>query len=209
MSVIENETEPRRRLSATARRALILEAGLETFAANGHGSTSMTEIAEAAGVTRAVLYDYFSSKKALFLALLEEQNGIFLGYVAAQIAGEGTAEERMRSTMDAVFRFAEQSPAAWTVLFGNATHGDPEIDAAWRQVFDGRVHTVAALLAADARAAGIDPDGGTFTVMVEMLIAALVGAVEAGRHVRGTTREDLLEAGTALLWRGLSRPLGA
>ena len=209
MSVSATEERPRRRLSAPARRALILEAALDAFAANGHGATSMAEIAEAAGVTRAVLYDHFSSKKALFLALLEEQNGIFLGYVAAQIAGEGTAEERMRSTMDAVFSFAEQSPAAWSLLFGNATHGDPEIDAAWRQVFDGRVHAVAALLAADARAADIDPDGRTFTVMVEMLIAALVGAVDAGRHVRGTTRGDLLEAGTALLWRGLSRPSGA
>ncbi len=205
MSVTVTEPQPKRRLSAAARRAGILEAALEAFATRGYGATSMGEIAEAAGITRAVLYDHFDSKKDLFLALLEEQNGIFLGYVAAQITGEGSAEERMHATMDAVFRFAERSPAAWSLLFGNATHGDPEIDAAWRQVFDGRVHAVRALLAADAREAGIDSDGRTMTVMVEMLIAALVGAVESRRHNRGTTREHLVEAGTLLLWDGLSR----
>jgi hypothetical protein len=62
---------------------------------------------------------------------------------------------------------------------------------------------VAALLAADAEAAGIDPSERE--AMVEMLIAALRGAVEWRARTPGTEREAVVDAAMELLWRGLSR----
>lgn len=197
---------PRRRLAAPARRTRILAAALETFASGGYGSTSMADIAQASGVTRAVLYDHFNSKKAVFLAVVEQQNALFLGHVGARIAGEGTARERMRGTMDAVFRFAESHPDAWRLLFGNATHGDAGLDATWREIRAARVSAVAALLAADARAAGLDRNPAQAEIMIEMLLAALGGAVAWWREHPEAPRSDLVDAGTELLWTGLGRP---
>ena len=54
-----DDQAPRRRLRAPARRAAILRAAVEVFASRGYGSPGMAEIAEEAGVTRAVLYDHF------------------------------------------------------------------------------------------------------------------------------------------------------
>lgn len=196
---------PRRRLAAPARRTRILAAALEAFACGGYGSTSMADIAQASGVTRAVLYDHFTSKKAVFLAVVEQQNALFLGHVGARIAGEGTARERMRGTMDAVFRFAESHPDAWRVLFGNATHGDAGLDATWREIRAARVSAVAALLAADARAAGLDRDPAQAEIMIEMLLAALSGAVAWWREHPDAPRSSLVDAGTELLWTGLGR----
>jgi AcrR family transcriptional regulator len=197
---------PRRRLPAPARRTRILAAALEVFAARGYGGTSMADIAQASGVTRAVLYDHFASKKAVFLAVVEQQNALFMGHVGARIAGEGTARERMRGTMDAVFRFAESHPDAWRLLFGNATHGDASLDATWREIRAGRVSAVAALLAADARQAGLDANPAQAQIMIEMLLAALAGAVAWWREHPDAPRGDLVDAGTELLWTGLGRP---
>ena len=60
------------RLTADARREQILEVALAEFANDGYHDTSMNDIAEAAGVTKPVLYQHFDSKRSLFLALLEQ-----------------------------------------------------------------------------------------------------------------------------------------
>ena len=61
----------RQRLPAARRRTQLLEVALDRFAANGFHQTSMEEIAEAAGVTKPVLYQHFGSKRTLYLELLE------------------------------------------------------------------------------------------------------------------------------------------
>lgn len=192
------------RLTAPARRAHIVTAALDAFASGGYGATGMGEIAQLSGVTRAVLYDHFASKKALFLAVLEEQRATFLGFIAGRITGEGTKSERMRATTDAVFRFAERYPNAWRMLFVNATHGDPDLDAAWNDVAVSLNHAVTRLLADDLRAAGVDPDGQRAAVLVEMLIGALTRAVEWRRKHGGLSRTQTVDTAMDLLWTGLA-----
>ena len=60
------------RLPAPARRTQLLEVALEAFAEHGYHLTSMNQVAEAAGVTKPVLYQHFRSKKALYQELLDE-----------------------------------------------------------------------------------------------------------------------------------------
>lgn len=192
------------RLAAPARRALIVAAALDAFASGGYGATGMGEVAERAGVTRAVVYDHFPSKKALFLAVLEEQRGAFLGYIAASMTGEGSQAERMRATVDAVFRFSERYPNAWRMLFLNATHGDDEVDAAWSQVAASLNHAVGLMLADDLRGGGVEPGSKVAAVIVEMLIGALTRAVEWRRTHAGLGRVEAVDAAMALLWSGLS-----
>lgn len=202
---VSAEDGVRRRLSGTARRALIIDAALDAFASGGYGATGMAQIAELAGVTRAVLYDHFTSKRDLFLEALREQNGVFLGYVGAGITGEGSAEERMRATTDAVFGFAERHPSAWRMLFVNATHGDPAIDAEWYGIARSRNHAVMRLLANDFRAGGVDPASQRAEVIVEMLVGALTGAVEWRRRHRSVSRAEAVDAALVVLWSGLAR----
>lgn len=203
MSVHEPDSTVRKRLTAPARRARIVDSALDAYASGGFGATGMGEIADLAGVTRAVLYDHFPSKRALFLAVLTEQNSAFLGFIGARITGEGSPEVRMRATTDAVFQFAERHPNAWRLLFVNRTHGDVDIDAAWDEVAEARNHAVAMLLAEDLRMAGIDPAGRRAIVMVEMLVGALTGAVEWRRKRRGAAREEMVDTAVTLLWTGL------
>ncbi len=195
-------------MSAPARRERILAAALEAFGSSGYGATSMADVAARAGVTRAVLYDHFASKKSLFLAVLEEQSAIFIGHVGASITGSGTHRDRMRETMKAVFDFAERHPQTWSLLFGSTSNGDGEIDDVVSQAHRRRAAAVGMMLAADLEDAGIDPGGRRAEIIVEMLISALRGAVEWRRVNSGTGIDELIDGGTDLLWTGLGQLRG-
>ena len=60
------------RLPAEQRRTQLLEVAVEVFAERGFHATSMDEVAEAAGVTKPVLYQHFPSKRALYRELLDD-----------------------------------------------------------------------------------------------------------------------------------------
>lgn len=59
------------RLPAIERKEQLLDLALQVFATKGYHETSMTDIAELAGVTKPVVYQHFESKRALFLAIID------------------------------------------------------------------------------------------------------------------------------------------
>jgi len=52
------------------RRAQLLRKGAQLFAEHGYGAMSMSKIARSAGISKALLYHYFPSKRAFFAATL-------------------------------------------------------------------------------------------------------------------------------------------
>ena len=93
---------------AVATRERILRAAFTRFAGYGFRRTSMADIAEAAGVSRAARYLQFRNKEAIFLALAEELHGQSLTDVEAAVAGAATLPERLRAAVEAkTLRFVE------------------------------------------------------------------------------------------------------
>lgn len=62
----------RRRLSADARREQLLATSAELFAAKPYDAVSMEEVAARSGISRALLYRHFPSKRDLFAAIYEQ-----------------------------------------------------------------------------------------------------------------------------------------
>lgn len=63
---------PRQRLTPAERRAQLLSVGARLFAAHPYADVLMDEVAEQAGVSRALLYRHFPSKQALFAAVYQQ-----------------------------------------------------------------------------------------------------------------------------------------
>jgi AcrR family transcriptional regulator len=61
-----------------ARRSVVLAAAAHCFAARGFHSTSVQQIAAAAGVQPGALYRYFPSKEAIIAAIIAEAHGQLL-----------------------------------------------------------------------------------------------------------------------------------
>jgi AcrR family transcriptional regulator len=62
-------THPLSRLSADERRSAIMSAAMPLFAAKGYDALTTKEIADAAGVSEALLYRHFESKHGLYEAV--------------------------------------------------------------------------------------------------------------------------------------------
>jgi AcrR family transcriptional regulator len=196
-----------RRLRAPARRARIAEAALEAFASRGYDAISVGEIAIAAGVTRTVLYDHFPSKKALFLWLLERESSQLLDHVAARILAEGPRAERMRRAIDAFLSFVETHPLAWRLLSREGA-GDEEIAATQDRLRARNTEALRRLLAADLRAAGIEPGSERAEILVELAASAVEGIARWAHDHPDVPREELVEVAMELHWGGLARLVG-
>ena len=61
------------RFSRTERQASIISAAASLFAVNGFKGTTTREIAKTAGISEALLFKYFPTKRALYAAILAEK----------------------------------------------------------------------------------------------------------------------------------------
>ena len=138
------------RLTATARREQLLDVALEVFARAGYHDTSMNDVAEAAGVTKPVLYQHFESKRELYQALLDEVGD-------ADADGDRRRPRPTRPTgasqtelgFRAYFRWVAEDHAAFMLLYGSGSRRDEEFSRAVRRVTAGMAQAIAPLIAAD------------------------------------------------------------
>src|SRR5215468_6927104 len=108
------------RLPAEQRRTQLLSVAVEVFGERGFHATSMDEIAEAAGVTKPVLYQHFPSKRALYVELLEDGGRQLLTALAEETGRAGSGRERTELGFRAYFQFAVDNRAAFRLLLGTS-----------------------------------------------------------------------------------------
>src|SRR5947199_1945681 len=106
------------RLPAARRRRQLLDVALGVFAARGYHPTSMNDLAEAAGVTKPVLYQHFRSKRALYLELLEDVGGRLRDAINKATTEAESPREQVRAGFRAYFQFVEDERLAFQLLFG-------------------------------------------------------------------------------------------
>jgi AcrR family transcriptional regulator len=142
-------TELKHRLPAAARRTQLLDVALDRFGANGYHDTSMEEIAEAAGVTKPVLYQHFSSKRRLYLELLERVGEELLEVVVAGAAAEENPYQRLLGGFRAYFNFVSGRASAFQLVFGTGARRVEEFTDTVREVEDALASNIAGFIDAD------------------------------------------------------------
>jgi AcrR family transcriptional regulator len=186
------------RLPAVQRRRQLLDVSLEVFAERGFHAASMAEVAEAAGVTKPVLYQHFRSKRELYLELLDDVGQRLLEEVQKATAAAGGPHQQVAAGFTAYFRFVSDHESAFRLLFGgDGREADTEFADVVRRVEDAMADAIAVLIDAD-----IDDDHR------RLLAYGVVGLAEAtSRHwVLTGRREDvdtLSRRVADLSWAGL------
>ena len=195
---------PASRLPAARRRRQLLEVALAVFGEQGFHTTSMNDVAEAAGVTKPVLYQHFRSKRDLYREVLTDVGGQLLDAITKATTAARSPHEQVELGFAAYFRFVAEHEAAFRVLFGGGTRRDEEF-AAQVALVEGAI--------AEAIATLIDVEGLTAPER-RQLAHGLVGLAE------GTSRlwvadgaeeppEQLAALVADLAWRGLRGIRGA
>lgn len=117
-------------LGPEARRPLILDAALPLFAQRGFDDVSMQQIADAAGVSKPVLYSCFASKDELFDQLERREDRRLRDLVALQTRSpdrDGSEEGQLREVLTALLRAVQEMPDAFRILYVQA-YGDDRIE---------------------------------------------------------------------------------
>lgn len=125
-------TEPKVRLPAGERRSLILAEGAALFGERGYDGVTIEQIADAAGITKPIVYRHFSSKKDLYLALLARHRDDLPTFIAGSVGG---GAEEVRAILEAWLRYAEENAHGWQMLFQDGG-GDAEVAGFRRSVQD-------------------------------------------------------------------------
>ena len=109
----------RRRLSPEDRRAELLALGAEVFGKRPYDEVRIDEIAERAGVSRALMYHYFPDKRAFFAAVVkDEADRLYEATNTAPPPGL-TMFEEIRMGVLAYMAYHQQNPeAAWAAYVG-------------------------------------------------------------------------------------------
>src|SRR4051794_20707557 len=116
---------PRRRMPAPLRREAILAAAEEVFARRGYHGASLDDIAQAAGISKALIYEHFTSKRELHASLVNAHVKEIFRRLEANAETGTSGEQRLRGGIDAFLSFVEEHREAWRALFRDAA--DPEV----------------------------------------------------------------------------------
>lgn len=141
------------RLPAEERRKQLLEVAVEVFAAKGYHAASMNDVAEAAGVTKPVLYQHFSSKRDLFVELLKEIGDDLRETIAKATSNAAGPRKQIEDGFRAYFLFASARTSSFAVLFGSGARRDPEFSSFALAVENSIAQTVAELIVVEGEPA--------------------------------------------------------
>src|ERR687885_514334 len=147
MAAAQDIQPTRKRLTAEDRRAAILDAALEVFSRHGYNGASIDEIAGAAGISKALIYEHFPSKKDLHVSLLERHVQDIFVRLAQTADTKEPGEVRLRNGVNAFLGWAETHREAFRLLFRDTF--EPEVAAVLDRLQNQATGAIAALMASE------------------------------------------------------------
>jgi AcrR family transcriptional regulator len=188
-------------MPAPQRRQGILVAAEEVFARSGYHGASLDDIAQAAGISKALIYEHFSSKRDLHASLVSAHVDEIFRRLQANAGAGLPGEERLRAGIDAFLSFVEEHREAWRALFRDAA--DPEVGDVIERVQAQATAVIAALIAEDPEAPRESGEA------IEMHAALLSGAVQSlanwWHDHQDVPRAALVDRAIQFCWVGLDR----
>lgn len=114
------------RLAVDERRRRLLELGSELFTRHAYDELSMAKIAKEAGISKALLYHYFPSKEAYFVATLEEKANELQQRTIPN--PELPPFEQLSGSLDEYLKWIEENAGSYDKMIRNAGAA-PEVRA--------------------------------------------------------------------------------
>jgi AcrR family transcriptional regulator len=210
MSELANATEPRGATSAVSRRGSrlprnerrgqLLVAASEVFVDRGYHAAGMDEIADRAGVSKPVLYQHFSSKLELYLAVLARHVENLVSGVRQALRTTTDNRQRLRAAVSAFFDFIDHDSQGYRLIFENDYVTEPQVAAQVKVATESCTDAVFDL---------ISRDSGLEAHHARMIAVGLVAvSVDSARYWlnndRPVSKDDAIEGTVQFAWGGLS-----
>lgn len=188
------------RVSREERREAILDAARRHFVSNGYHGTGMDDVASTLGLSKPIVYQYFSSKHDLYLAVLEKAGENLEETIGAVLNQPGRNRDIVQASVRAFFEFVADDMQYYRLLFDSDMLDD--VDAA------ERVEEVTSAVV-ERIANHISSDTGLAAPHAQVLASSVVGASESAAKAWLRTSQSELDIDTAsdliagMMWSGL------
>jgi AcrR family transcriptional regulator len=173
----------RARLDVEERRAQLVTLGLELFGARPYDDVSIDELAAAAGISKGLLYHYFSTKRDFYAACVRESAKHLLA--VTDIDRSLPPDQRLAAGLDALLAYVERHGPAYATLLRGVGN-----DAELAKIIDDTREELAERLLAGMPLTKPSP-------LVRTALRGFVGFVEAASlewvEAKGVSRKKLRE----------------
>ncbi|MGO1290483.1 TetR/AcrR family transcriptional regulator [Brevibacterium linens] len=190
-------SSPQQRLPRDQRRDQLVGVARSVFATRGYRTTSMDMIAEAAGVSKPVLYQHFDSKQDLYLALIDSSAAHLDSRLAEALGSTTDPHEQIHATYRAYFDFVVSHREEFVIIFNSDVY-EPKAEQKLRALRESSATRVVSALKNFARVSDDE---------AQLLCRALIGTAEVVvkqiDSQRGIDVDTAVELLTQMSWGGL------
>jgi AcrR family transcriptional regulator len=120
--------DERQQVLGTTRQRL-LEAAANEFARLGYSDANINTISTAAGFAKGTIYNYFPSKRALLMTLIDTAAQEHFDFIVDQVRPEPDVQRRLEILFRAGFEYIAHSPTRSRVLFNTINGPDEALKA--------------------------------------------------------------------------------
>ncbi len=202
----------RTRLSPDARRRQLVRIGTELFASRGLSDVWVDDVAEAAEVSRGLIYHYFPTKRDFYVAVLGHSIEEFLEMTAPDESLIGF--ERVHKGVEDLVEYVDAHRPGYLAVMFAANSGEPEVREMIQRMRDRAVNRICRSIVGDGeipdilRIAVKGYQGSIIAIctdwiehdtlpreqLVELAYAMFIGSLGAVAHASPELEAMLLEA---------------
>jgi len=199
----------RRRMPYARRREQLLGVALAEFGRRGYHLTQMEHVAAAAQVSKALLYQHFTSKEDLFAEVTEAIVGEITARLNDAVLAEQGSVDGIRAMVRVLFDYAAEQPDAWSLVIRHLDK--PEVGLELREMRDRLGTAFADLLLRRRRAdpaltpAELEANERRARLLVPLMYGSMLSMVSWSLEHPDTPRERAEGMAVEFIWLGLDR----
>lgn len=186
------EPAKRTRMNPADRRAQLLELGARMLAERPLEQISVEEIADTAGVSRGLLFHYFTSKRDFHLAIVRHTGAEMLAHTEPDPELEPL--DMLRAAVAAYVDYVGDNRTTYVSLLRGSASGDPDL----REEFERTRAAMAERIATHLPRLGIEPDA-RIALAVRGWIAFVEETTISWLREQQVSRDDLIGLHVAAL----------
>jgi AcrR family transcriptional regulator len=203
-SGVQDAHGPRRRLSAEERRESILDAANHVFGEHGFENVRIDDVAAAAGISKALIYEHFESKQELYGELMNRAAIDLLGVLVQAASAPGMEGPlRMENAAAAGFRWVQDHPHAFHMFVRDVT--DPEISKAQDALRRSAVTAMADVMEMEPPETRAGMARRQTEQIAEMIVGGWYALAEWWLRHPDVPKEELMTSMLGFMWLGLGQ----
>jgi AcrR family transcriptional regulator len=194
----------RRRLRAEERRKSILNAANLVFGQRGYDTVRIDDVASAAGISKALIYEHFRSKQELYGELMNRAALEMLDRIVAAGSAPGAmGAARLERGATAGFSFVTDKPEGFQMFVRDVT--DPEVAKQQAALRRGAVAAMVGLMEMEPPQTRAGMERRSLEQLAEMLVGGFYALGDWWLRNRDADVSEMISMMISFMWLGLGR----